>query len=203
MLIGKHSFLDIFAEYTGPVDGAEAQLVVTFSGNQVIRVTLVGRLGLQALSSPRSAQSPPINIFFDTGTVGENTSMVDGNTRRYGVDGSVAISGTDTPQYFRTHRSGPSFTYTISGLSPEMTLSVSLGFAEIWTPNCKIGGRIMVVSLNNNVVNPDLDIYKEVGCNTAYVETYSIKATSKGTIEISLDATVETAMLSFIKVESS
>jgi hypothetical protein len=30
----------------------------------------------------------------------------------------------------------------------------------------------MILSLNGNVVNPDLDVYKEAGCNSAYIESY-------------------------------
>jgi hypothetical protein len=58
----------------------------------------------------------------------------------------------------------------------------------------------MELSLNGNTVNPDLDVFKGVGCENAYVETYSVKATSSGKIEVELRASKEFAMVSFIQL---
>jgi len=155
---------------------------------------------------PSNPPAPPTSVFLDTGILGEDTSIVNGITWRYGVKPSVAISNIDipeyTPEFFRTHRSGKNFTYTIGGLVSGATYSVKLGFAEIWAPNCNIGKRVMSLSLNGNVVNPDLDVYKEVGCNAAYIETHSVQALYSGKIVIGLDASVENSMLSLIKIEN-
>lgn len=149
-------------------------------------------------SASPSTSAPATSLFFDTGALGEDISMVTGTTGRY--EKTVTIGSTLTPEYFQSHRYGSSFAYTIDGLTPGGTYTVSLGFAEIWEPNCDIGQRIMAVSLNGNVVNPELDVFKEVGCETAHLESYSVQATSVGKIEIGLSAFVENAMLSLIEV---
>jgi endonuclease YncB( thermonuclease family) len=82
--------------------------------------------------SSLSPLRPTVNLFIDTGKKREDTSIVTGTTWRYKND--VRIAGTVTPEYFQTHRSGPSFAYTISGLVPLATYKLQLGFAEIWPP---------------------------------------------------------------------
>jgi hypothetical protein len=89
----------------------------------------------------------------------------------------------------------------LKGLVPSVTYHIELGFAETWYKNCDVGKRVMIISINGIVVNPALDVYKEVGCNKAYSEIYTAKATNSGKLRISFHSIVENAMVSLIKVK--
>ena len=149
--------------------------------------------------SPSSTRE---KILIDAGSENEDTSIITAQEMwRFGVLDDVSITGTDTPGYFRTHRSGPSFTYTIDRLEAGAMHTVSLGFAEIYSKACKVGKRIMDVNINGNaVVKSDLDVFKEAGCNAAYLESFQVPASAEGSLEITISASVENAMVSLIEV---
>jgi len=150
----------------------------------------------QLLSMPTEGE-----ILIDAGTKDEDTSKFSEDTWTFSVPRNVEIKLTDRPEIFRTHRSSPRFTYAVDGLEANAMYSISLGFSETWWKNCDIGKRVMIISINNNVVNPELDVYKEVGCNTAFVDTYTEKATVSGEIIVEFDTIIENAFVSFIRIK--
>ncbi len=152
-------------------------------------------------SSQPSFSHTPEEIVIDAGAANEDVTAVSANTWTFVAPVDTEIKGTTIPSMFRTHRSAPMFFYTLKGLLPSGSYHIELGFAETWYKNCDIGKRLMSIGINNNVVNPVLDVYKEVGCNKAYSETYTAKATNSGELLISFNNIVENAMVSLIKVK--
>ena len=59
VLIGRDGVLDVLVEYTGATDGAQAWIDVSYSGNQNLRITLVGRLA--HTTSPVPTPSPTLS----------------------------------------------------------------------------------------------------------------------------------------------
>jgi Malectin domain len=134
------------------------------------------------------------------GSSNENKSLFSGGTTTYSVVDTVAIKGTSAPTYFRSHRSAKTLKYTIPGFTSGAFYSATLGLAEIYRPNCMIGKRIMSIKLNNITVTSNLDVFKAVGCETAYMETHVIPANAQGVLVIEIAGVVENAMLSYISV---
>jgi hypothetical protein len=143
------------------------------------------------------------NFYRDAGTNNEDTSIITGKSWVYMAPATIAVKGTSQPDAFRSHRSGSTFSYLVENLNAERLYTVSLGFAEVWTPNCKTAARVQKITINDNVVNDNLDVYKEAGCATAYVENYEIAANGLGKIRITMTAIKENAMLSTIKIAPS
>ena len=144
--------------------------------------------------------SPPATFFRDCGTNNEDTSVISGKTSVYKASSTVAITGTSQPDIFRSHRMGLDFAYLVQGLVRNQLYTVSLGFAEIWKPNCQTGKRVQSVQINGIIANAQLDVFKEAGCATAYVKSYNVPANGLGTIQIRLRAIQQNAMLSMIKI---
>ena len=59
LLIGRGGLLDMPVEFTGTIDGAQAWLDVSYSGNQNLRITLIGKLPSTAPTGP---VSPPTKM---------------------------------------------------------------------------------------------------------------------------------------------
>ena len=128
---------------------------------------------------------PASSYYVDTGRRGEDMSLITGTTWNHLGSTRLNILKTDTPEYFRTHRSGPDFTYTIGGFVPGSSHNVSLGFAEIWGSNCFEGSRVFDISINNEKVRSNLDVFAEAkGCFTAHVETFVVEASATGSFAI-------------------
>lgn len=156
------------------------------------------RMYLRSTGPSVIASPNPIRVLIDTGADGEDTSRVSGSSWRSKLSQPVEILKTDTPSYFLSHRTGPNFTYTLDNLVPGAMYEIEFGFAEIWNENCAYGKRTMAITLNGNLVNPNLDVYKEVGCRTAHVETHSVEATSTGRLVVDFAALSDSAMVSYI-----
>lgn len=58
----------------------------------------------------------------------------------------------------------------------------------------------MSISLNGNMVDPDLDVYKDGGCDSPYMKIISAKATASGKIAIGFDSVVNDAIVSYIEI---
>lgn len=100
-------------------------------------------------------------------------SLFSEGTWTFSVAADIAISGTDRPAFFRSHRSSPSFTYTIDGLAAKKDYDINLGFAEVYWKACKVGKRVMGISINGDVVRSNLDVFDVAGCRAAHMETFS------------------------------
>ena len=118
-------------------------------------------------------------------------------------DMSVAIkSNQDIPAtVYQSHRSGKEVEYTIGDFEAAVPYKVSLGFAEIWEPNCQTGKRIMNIRINDNLHMNKLDVFEQArGCFTAFVLSYILPANVRGEFVVKIGASVENAMLSSIDI---
>jgi peptidoglycan/xylan/chitin deacetylase (PgdA/CDA1 family) len=108
------------------------------------------------------------------------------------------ISGPSDGTLFQTERYG-SFSYRIPVTSG--TFSVKLHMAEIyWTA---AGSRTFNVSIENQVVLPNLDLFSQVGHDGAFdYEVRNIRVTD-GALDIKLDAVTDNATLSGFAIFSA
>jgi hypothetical protein len=116
-----------------------------------------------------------------------------------GSEGTVTnvITGTPDPALFQASRREPSsYSFSIANGS----YLVNLYFAETNAQGEKIGGRVFNVSVQGTDVFPDLDVFSEVGANTALIKT-TTATISNGTLTITFthDSGL-TAMISAIEV---
>ncbi len=111
------------------------------------------------------------------------------------------IAGTADDTLFQSERWDP-------GSAPELVYSlpiengdyrVNLYFADICTCTHSVGGRVFDVLLEGALVLNNLDIYSEVGANTALVKTFEISVTD-GTLNIQFLHVVENPKISAIEV---
>jgi hypothetical protein len=184
LLIGIGSSIDVSIEYIGSINGADAQLDVTFSGSEVISVAIVGWVDSQAPSSQPSplpsflpSASQPTSggpsfepVYINCG--GEEIVDIDGITwaadkyfntgNRYVASGS--IEGTSDDSLLLSERwdspSGDELVYSIP-VVPSLTYEVTLYFSENYVD--EDGNRVFDVALNNEVIFSNLDIFKEAG----------------------------------------
>lgn len=105
-----------------------------------------------------------------------------------GAAASVAtpIIGTPDPALFQDYRRDPS-SYSFS--LADGTYQVNLYFAETTASGEKIGGRVFDVSVQGVHVFPSLDVFNEVGANTALIKsTSAIVSNGKLTIDFTHDS---------------
>ena len=144
------------------------------------------------------------SFFIDAGSEGEDESIVAPNTTK-SYSKTVAIAGA-APQdkiVFQTHRySEESFSYIVPGFKPNTEHVVTVGFAEIWKPNCVVGGRVFSVHCMNNILVSDLDVFAEVGCKTAYNVSGTFFSDAGGELWIEFYKGDENPFVSFIDIEA-
>ena len=199
ILIGRDGETRLQLEYMGSLKSAQAQLVVKYSGGNMLTVALAGTAVAVITAATQNT------VFLDTG-FGDASFFTDNSTKSYRVSDSVEIKGTSTPQYFRTHRwSGSSFKYVFSGYNPGKTYEVKLGFAEVHTRTCTagVGARVFNVVINKRVVELDMDVFAAKGCETAFVESYYVQPASGGILEIEFVPKRGNAMVSYMKIEEA
>jgi hypothetical protein len=225
LLIGIGSSIDVSIEYIGSINGANAQLDVTFSGSEVISVALVGWVDSQAPSLSPSSQPSPLPSFMPSASQptsggpsfepvyincgGEEIVDINGTTwaadkyfntgNRYVASGS--IEGTSNDSLFLSERwdspSGDELVYSIPVI-PSLTYEVTLYFSENYVD--EDGKRVFDVALNNEVIFSNLDIFKEAGGGfKALSKTESI-IVSVNSLEIKFIHVTENPKISGIKV---
>lgn len=108
----------------------------------------------------------------------------------------------DIPEtVYETHRSAPILEYKIGDFEAATPYKVSLGFAEVWGPNCSKGKRVMAVRINGNLYENSLDVFDRTKeCGGALVESYILPANGRGEFVVNISASVENAMLSSIDI---
>jgi hypothetical protein len=124
-----------------------------------------------------------------------------GNVNKY-HGGSGVIGSTDADSAFRSHIwSGSSGGYNITGLTPDGYYDVTLGFAESYTPNCKIGKRVFSATVGIET-RDFIDVYQEAGCQNAYnLPFVGVKADSSGSIDVVITkGTSDNPFLSVLEV---
>jgi Malectin domain len=96
----------------------------------------------------------------------------------------IPVEYQNVSHVFKTHRSGSSFVYTITGLLPYSSYDVILGFAENYNEYCTTGARRFNVTVNGKPFATDLDVYDTVGCYSALVITKAYRADTFGQLFI-------------------
>jgi hypothetical protein len=93
---------------------------------------------------------------------------------------TTPILGTPDPALFQAfHRNPSSYSFTIADGSYQLNLY----FAETSAQGEKIGGRVFDVAVQGTSAFPSLDVFSEVGANTALIET-TTATVSNGTLTI-------------------
>jgi hypothetical protein len=142
-------------------------------------------------------------VFVDAGGPTDKPNLVSGDkTWTYVAPTTFSIkkNGAIPASVYRSHRSGQSFKYTFDGFVPARLYRVSLGFAEVWEPNCANGKRVMSILVNGNLYVNNLDVFKEAGCGGALVKTYVVAADGQGNIQVEIRASVEKGMVSSLEI---
>ncbi len=94
----------------------------------------------------------------------------------------TTIAGTNDPTLYDTQRYGTDFSYTFN--VPSGTYQVSLLFAETYSGDFGTGDRVFNVEINGVTVLANLDVYSQVGANTADVKVINNISPSNGAITI-------------------
>ena len=97
------------------------------------------------------------------------------------------ITGTSDSTLYDTQRYGASFSYSFN--VPAGSYQVTLKFAETYSGDDSTGSRVFNVVINGTTVTPNLDIYSQVGANTADDQVYNNISPSGGVITIQFTAT--------------
>lgn len=146
------------------------------------------------------------DFIVDYSGVGDGSSYeIVGNSWEYHA--YSANIGGDVPaglskDLFQKHRSSrESLTYKIYGFEPNSVNEVSMGFAEVYQPNCELGRRVMDLKANGEYLAQDLDVWSQVGCENAYVVKKEAKANDMGQYEVTVTPKVENAMVTFVAVK--
>jgi len=114
---------------------------------------------------------------------------------------TTPIAGTSDPALFQSERWDP-------GGAPELQYSlpvpnglyrVNLYFAEIYSGTQSVGARVFDVVMENTLVFDNLDIFAEVGGNTALIKTVDVEVTD-GVLEIQFLHEVENPKVTAIEV---
>jgi|UPI000581A940 hypothetical protein len=161
--------------------------------------------GLQQLSKRgNSVGKSQSGFYLSTGTphdnqfLSTNSSWTETETNGATYSGCGSY-GQDT---FNRHRTGPSFVFTIPGFVAGDTYDVTMGFAEIWAPQCEDGKRIMDIAVNGRSFAHDLDVYNAAGgCHAALILTKSFEANSRGDFVIDFSSTIHNPIVSFIQIQ--
>ncbi|WP_222863701.1 malectin domain-containing carbohydrate-binding protein [Natronococcus pandeyae] len=112
----------------------------------------------------------------------------------YATDDS--IDGTDDDELYRTERTAETLVYELP--VGNGVYDVELHFAEIYFE--EPGQRVFDVSVQGRTVRSDLDVYDEVGGNTALVERVSNVTVHDGILRVTAEASVDNAKISAIRV---
>ena len=92
---------------------------------------------------------------------------------------TAAIAGTSDPQLYRADRwdsgAAPEMAYTFN--VPNGSYTVKLHFVEHWYGGQAVGRRIFDVSIENQLVLDNLDIFAQVGGYTLLVKTFQVTVT--------------------------
>lgn len=172
-------------------------------GSVVTKLTLAAGQGA-VLVSPSTTTAMLINV----GGSSENGYSGDkyasgGSTASFTEAVNTSDSGAAPESVYQSKRtSSTSFTYTLPGLNPGQTYTVTLHFADDLSTAAK--QRLFNVAINGKTVLSKFDIFVAAGNKklTAVVEHFSATANSSGEITIQLTAgSAGTALLSGLECE--
>src|SRR6185369_14695982 len=102
------------------------------------------------------------------------------------------VTNAAPEEVYQSERWG-NFTYTFSGLSPGVTYTVRLHFAEVYFDS--VGGRIFNVAINGTPVLENFDLVAIAGPNKAVVREFTPAANATGQIILSFEGVQDVATL--------
>lgn len=110
----------------------------------------------------------------------------------------ATIQGTDYNSVYGSHVFGTQFTFSVQ-VGDKVPKAVILGFAEVYQPACQEGYRVFTFEAGSN--SQTVDVYEEVGCNTAFdIRIDGLVPSPSGLLEISFTSVNNSAMLSAVCV---
>lgn len=119
------------------------------------------------------------------------------STKTHAVDTS-GVTNPAPQAVYRTERYG-NFTYTVPNLTPGISYTVRLHFAEVYWKAA--GKRVFNVAINNTPVLRHFDIYAAAGsADRAIVKEFTTTPSSSGVISITYTAVVNNAQSSGIEI---
>jgi Malectin domain len=140
--------------------------------------------------------------------------LIDGNLNdspRFVISGSTSVFRSRMAKLigakgfkarnFRSQRwSREPFMYTIAGFEPNMKHTVTLGFAEMYLPNCATGKRVFNILANDEEVASNFDVFSKAGCRQGYISIHVVTADALGEIDIKFVPVRENPFVSFIHI---
>lgn len=127
-------------------------------------------------------------------------SFTGGST--FSTTSAIDLSGAQSAapmNVYQTERTGASFSYQLSGLTPGSSYSLRLHFAEIWWTAA--GKRLFNVAVNGATVLNNFDVFAAAGgANKAVVRSFTAVADSAGKITIGFTSNVDQAKVSAIEL---
>ncbi|TGE04530.1 malectin domain-containing carbohydrate-binding protein, partial [Hymenobacter fodinae] len=188
---GTHAFTVTYFQ-----SGGGQLLNVNYQGpgvpKQVIPASALRRGGTTSVAPP-TAPAPSVGSAFRINAGGGQLSTGLGtfSPDNYYSAGSntystsSAIAGTTDGALYQTERYGSNGTLSYAVPVPNGTYRVVLHFAELyWTTS---GRRVFDVSLENQKVLDNFDIFRKVGVNTATTETFTVNV-ADGTLNLYLSS---------------
>lgn len=175
---------------------------------QVIAIDSAGNESLPASVTVTPRALGPAFLRVNVGSAsafvdpGGNTWAADfGYNTGYSETTTNAISGTDIATIYQTRRidrsSGAELKYQFT--VPNGSYEVRLHFAEVWSGAFATGIRVFDVSLEGALALDNLDIFAEVGANTALVTSIPVTI-ADGKLNIDFQRVIQNPNLSGIEV---
>ncbi len=184
-------------------NAGNAPITVTFSDGASFSVP-AGQIAVNGTVIPPRSLPPSNGIHINAGggeayPFAADTGFTGGSTTSTGS--TIDLSGVTNPapQYvYQSNRYG-TFSYAITGLTPNTSYPVRLHFAETyWT---QAGQRVFNVSANGQTALSNFDIVAAAGAiNKAVAAQFTVKADGSGTITLQFAAVKDNALVSGIEV---
>ena len=180
---GLHDVFFVFAGGSGNLFNFESYIFTTSGPTPTYTVTPTPVV----LSTWRVNAGGPQYVSASSGlTWSADENYTAGST----VASGGAVTGTNDSTLYDTQRYGTDFNYSFN--VPAGTYQVTLLFAETYSGDFGTGDRVFNVAINGVTVLSNLDVYAQVGANTALNEVINNIAPSGGVITITFTGTTST-----------
>ncbi len=163
---------------------------------------------LVALSCPKGAPAQePIRVKCGGASYTDSMGWVWQADADYtgGVTSQIAatMTGTADPTLYQTARKTDSTTASFKYIFPVSngTYHVNLYFAETYSPLFYVGGRVFNITIQGNLVFPNLDIFAEAGARAPLIKGADVTV-SNGKLTLEFDNVVGNAKVMAIEILS-
>ena len=135
-----------------------------------------------------------------SGSYAADNSFAGGTT--FSTTSAVDLGGASNPapmNAYQTERTGTSFSYQLSELTPGQSYTLRLHFAEIWWTSA--GQRSFNVAVNGSSVLSNFDVFAAAGgANKAVVRSFTAVADSAGQVTVAFTTNLDQAKVSAIEL---